>query len=59
MQDTNSDGKIDQAEFITLVKRYLESLLDKLRSGEVPDPQDDLKDMDPKQRKIEEAKRKK
>ena len=59
MQDTNSDGKIDQAEFITLVKRYLESLLDKLRSGEVPDPQDDLKEMDPKQRKIEEAKRKK
>ena len=60
MLDSNADGKIEQSEFVELVKRYLEELLDKMRSGErVVDPEDEFKNMDPKQRKAEEAKRKK
>ena len=60
MQDTNADGKIEKAEFLNLVRRYLEELLDKCRSGEIPNPdEDDLKNMSPQERKAEEAKRKK
>lgn len=60
MQDANADGKIEKSEFLNLVRRYLEELLDKMRSGEIGNPEeDDFKNMDPKARKVEEAKRKK
>ena len=34
MMDTNADGKIDQSEFVKLVRNYLEGVLDKQRSEE-------------------------